>query len=264
MQRPLSPAGPTVNSEPQITRVRHELKRRRLTVARVEKVSPQMVRVVLTGEELQGFTSLGFDDHIKLFFPTAAGDVEMRDFTPRRFDADARELWVDFFLHEEGPAATWAAQTAAGQSLEIGGPKGSAVIALEGIDSHVLVGDETALPAISRRLEELPAGARALVVIEVDAGSVWPSLASAASIETVWVPRAGKAGAPAAELISALRELKFPNAQCFVWVAVETQAARAIRRYLRDERGIDKKWIKAAGYWQRGAVGAHERISDDD
>jgi len=49
-----------------------------------------------------------------------------------------------------------------------------------------------------------------------------------------------------------------------VWVAVETQAARAIRRYLRDERGIDKKWIKAAGYWQRGAVGAHERISDDD
>ena len=249
---------------PHITRVRHELKRRKLAVTRVEKLSPQMVRVVLGGAELQGFTSLGFDDHIKLFFPTRAGEVEMRDFTPRHFDADARELWVDFFLHEAGPAASWASQAAVGQSLEIGGPKGSAVISLEGIDSHVLVGDETALPAISRRLAELPSGTRALVVVEVDAGSTWPPLTSPANIEVVSVPRNGRAGPPAHELIEALRKQHFPAGQCFVWVAVETQAARAIRRYLREERGIDKKWIKAAGYWQRGSAGAHERISDDD
>jgi NADPH-dependent ferric siderophore reductase len=253
-----------VNSEPQITRVRHEVKRRRLTVTRVEQLSAQMVRVVLGGAALQGFTSLGFDDHIKLFFPTPAGDVEMRDFTPRRFDAQKLELWIDFFLHEAGPAATWAAQAAVGQSLEIGGPKGSAVISIEGIQCHVLVGDETALPAISRRLDEMPAGARALVVVEVDAGSIWPPLTSPAAIEVVWVQRDGSPGAPGHELIEALRKLEFPAEQTFVWVAVETQAARAIRRYLREERAIDKRWIKAAGYWQRGAIGAHQKIADDE
>jgi len=33
-------------------------------------------------------------------------------------------------------------------------------------DSYLLIGDETALPAIARRLEELPAGRTVLAVIE--------------------------------------------------------------------------------------------------
>src|SRR5690242_12996354 len=74
-----------MSAAPQVTRVVHELKRRRLTVARVEKLAPGMRRVVLRGKELAGFTSLGFDDHVKLFFFNA-GVTEMRDFTPRRFD----------------------------------------------------------------------------------------------------------------------------------------------------------------------------------
>jgi NADPH-dependent ferric siderophore reductase len=249
---------------PRVERVRHELKRRRLTVARVERQPPNLVRVVLTGPELQGFTSLGFDDHVKVFFPAAgATEAAMRDFTPRRFDAAANELWIDFFLHEGGPAAGWAARAAPGAPLEIGGPKGSAVVAPEGIDTHVLVGDETAVPAIGRRLEELPAAARALVVIEVDAGATRPILAGPAALEIVWVER-GAGAAPGRALIDALRRTPFPPGDCYVWVAAETRAARAIRNYLRDERGLGRQWIKAAGYWQQGAIGAHERIADDE
>lgn len=248
---------------PNITRIRHELKRRRLTVSRVERVASQMVRVVLSGEELQGFTSLAFDDHIKLFFPGAAQTPEMRDFTPRRYDENAGELAIDFFLHAAGPAARWAAQASVGQSLEIAGPRGSAVIALEGVDAHVLVGDETAWPAINRRLEELPADARALVVLEQDPGSIWPPLTSRAALEVVQVQRDGAIGPPAHELIDALRELQFPAGNCFIWVAVESRAARAIRQYLREERGVARQWIKAAGYWQRGKVGEHDVLADD-
>src|SRR5262245_4225604 len=116
-----------VDSRPQIERVRHELRRRRLTVARVDHVARQMKRFVLRGEDLRGFTSQGFDDHVKLFFPDSSGEVAMRDFTPRRFDAQAGELWIDFFLHEAGPATKWAASAAEGDSLDIGGPKGSAI-----------------------------------------------------------------------------------------------------------------------------------------
>jgi len=253
-----------VSSGPRVARVRHELKRRRLTVSRVERVAQSMVRVVLKGAELQGFTSLGFDDHVKLFFPSVQEGGAMRDFTPRRFDPRAGELWIDFFLHDAGPATNWAARAAVGESLEVGGPKGSAVISSEGIDSHVLIGDETALPAISRRLEELAAGVRALVVLEVDADAVWPALESQASLEVVWVVRQAHTGAPAHELIERLRTLTLPPGQCFVWVALESKSARAIRRYLREERGIEKDWIKAAAYWQRGAAGVHERIGDEE
>src|SRR5262245_43870373 len=82
-------------------RVRHEPRRRELVVKRVDKIAAHMIRVTLGGD-LDGFTSLGFDDHIKLFFPdpTAPADGEpqfvSRDYTPRRYDAAARKLDVEF------------------------------------------------------------------------------------------------------------------------------------------------------------------------
>jgi NADPH-dependent ferric siderophore reductase len=255
-----------VSNLPSIVRVRHEVKRRSVTVTRVEHLAPKMIRVVVGGEDLAQFTSLGFDDHVKLFFASSeAGPVEnlpMRDFTPRRFDADALELWIDFYLHDAGPAASWAAQAAVGQPLTVGGPRGSFIISTDGIDSHVLIGDETALPAIGRRLEELPASARALVVLESDGGSTGYPLASRAALDVVSVARSGRTEGAGKELIEVLRTLEFPPGRCFTWVAAESQAARAIRRHLTDERGFDKHWIKAAGYWQRGAIGTHDTIQE--
>jgi NADPH-dependent ferric siderophore reductase len=262
-----------MNEFPNVVRVRHELRRRRLTVARVERLPPQMVRVVLKGSELEGFTSLGFDDHVKLFFPTPddsvtadAGDTGaavMRDFTPRRYDAAAGELWVDFFLHKGGPAASWAAQATVGQTLVVGGPKGSAILAPDGIDGHVLVGDETALPAIGRRLDELSPDTRTLVVVETDVNADRPVFPSRPALDVIWVARNQTADSPARQLIDTLRGVSLPPGRCFVWVALESQAARAVRKFLCDERGIHRKWIKAAGYWQRGTAGTHDSISED-
>lgn len=48
-----------------------------------------------------------------------------------------------------------------------------------------------------------------------------------------------------------------------MWVAAESQVARAIRRYLTSERGIERHWMKAAGYWQRGATGVRDNIADN-
>jgi NADPH-dependent ferric siderophore reductase len=254
----------SLSNLPTITRVRHEPKRRNLTIARVEQLAATMRRIVLVGPELEQFTSLGFDDHVKVFFPSSEGPV-MRDFTPRHFDAAAGELWIDFYQHATGPAAEWAARATVGQPLTVGGPRGSAVISLEGIDAHVLVGDETALPAIGRRLEELPGGAHALVVVESDGEAQGYPLRSDASLEVINVGRtSAPSGQPAGEIIAKLRDVTFPPGRCFIWVATESNAARAIRRYLTDERGIDRHWVKAAGYWQRGKTGEHEPIQDDD
>jgi NADPH-dependent ferric siderophore reductase len=268
------------SAAPEITRVRHELRMRRVNVAKVDKLAEGMVRITLHGDELRGFKSLGFDDHVKLIFPAANGELHlpvvgpngparaegtpapiMRDFTPRSFDAGAGALVVDFVLHDDGPAASWAAQAAPGQTLGVGGPRGSAIIPIEGIDTHLLIGDETALPAIARRLEELPANTRAVTVIEIERGCELP-LSSLAQLQVVWVPRNPSIVAPGAQLIDAVRTLEIPKDRCFAWAATETQAVRAIRRYLIEERGFDKRWVKAAGYWQRGAVGAHVVVED--
>lgn len=263
-----------MNSIPNITRVRHELRFRQTTVAQVEEIAPKMKRITVKSDELRGFTSLGFDDHVKLFFPAADGQLNlsppgtagaaeriMRDFTPRRFDAESGELVVDFFIHEDGPATTWAANAKPGSVLGIGGPRGSSVISIEGIDSHLFIGDETALPAIARRLEELPTETNALVVAEVEKGFSLP-LSSRAKLDVIWVPRSSTDGAPGESLIAALWELPLITERCFAWAATETQAVRAIRRYLTEERGFDKRWVKAAGYWQRGAVGEHVVVDD--
>lgn len=263
-----------MSNVPNITRVRHELRFRRTTVDRVEEIAPKMKRITLKSDELRGFTSLGFDDHVKLFFPSSDGQLNlsppgtegaaervMRDFTPRSFNAESGELVVDFFIHNDGPATTWAANAKPGSVLGIGGPRGSSVISVDGIDSHLFIGDETALPAIGRRMEELPADTNALVVAEVEQGFELP-LSSRAKLVVVWVPRTSTDGALGESLIAALWGLPLISERCFAWAAAETQAARAIRRYLTEERGFDKRWVKAAGYWQRGAVGAHVVVDD--
>ncbi|MDZ4372031.1 MAG: siderophore-interacting protein, partial [Phenylobacterium sp.] len=164
-------------------RVRHELKFRTLTVASVQDLTPAYRRIVLEGADLEGFVSLGFDDHVKIF-PVAEGQAPVmptlgpegpvfpaprpvaRDYTPRAYDAAARRLTLDFITGHGGPATEWAMAAKVGSVLGVGGPRGSFIVPTAFAD-HVLIGDETALPAIARRLEELPARVRAHVVVEV-------------------------------------------------------------------------------------------------
>jgi NADPH-dependent ferric siderophore reductase len=150
----------------QIVRVRHDLRRRSLVVSWVAHISPGMLRIGLTGEDLAQFTSLAPDDHVKLFVPSDDGRIERRDYTPRRYDPQAGELTIDFAVHDAGPATRWAMRAKPGDRIEIGGPRGSVVVPAD-FDWWLLIGDETALPAIGRRLEELPAGCPVTSIVAV-------------------------------------------------------------------------------------------------
>ena len=252
---------------PRIRRVRHDdVKFRRLTVQHVETLTPTMRRITVGGPELSGFTSLGFDDHVKLAFPSADGELvipspTMRDYTPRRYLRDKSALVLDFFIHESGPATAWAAAAQPGHSLGVGGPRGSFIIPTD-MDWHLLIGDEAALPAIGRRLEELPASARALVVAEIDSEADQLAFQAQCKFQVEWGYRRGTAQGFPDVLLNLLRGLTFPTGSYFAWAAAESQTARAIRRYLLDERGLDKSWVKAAGYWKRGEAGTHDKIED--
>ena len=194
-----------------------------------------MIRISLTGD-LEGFTSLGFDDHVKLFFPPSDRHVDdetemlSRDYTPRRYDSVANTLDIEFALHDAGPATKWAEQAQPGQSLRIGGPRGSFVVPTE-FDWHLLVGDDTALPAIARRLEELPAGTRAVVLAEVDGPDDRVSLESAADVTITWAYRNGGNSGTTHVLAKALADANLPRGDYYAWVACEVadgkRAARA-------------------------------------
>ncbi|MCY1397691.1 NADPH-dependent ferric-chelate reductase [Pseudomonas fluorescens] len=248
-----------------IHRVMHEIKRRRLEVLRVVDLTPRMRRITLGGPELAGFVSLGTDDHVKLLFPQNAEQAaaletlvlgagkdngplpEMRDYTPRRYDLDALELDIDFVLHGDGPASTWAAQAQPGQFLHIGGPRGSMIVP-DMFDSYLLIGDETALPAIARRLEGLAANRRALVIVEVENGKEQQVLESAAEVNVIWVLREGGKD----HLLSTVRQIQVPTGSLYAWVATESKVSRQIRRVLLDEHGLDEQFVKAVGYWKLG------------
>ncbi|VVN01385.1 NADPH-dependent ferric-chelate reductase [Pseudomonas fluorescens] len=248
-----------------IHRVMHEIKRRRLEVLRVVDLTPRMRRITLGGPELAGFVSLGTDDHVKLLFPQNAEQAaaletlvlgagkdngplpEMRDYTPRRYNLDALELDIDFVLHGDGPASTWAAQAQPGQFLHIGGPRGSMIVP-DMFDSYLLIGDETALPAIARRLEGLAANRRALVIVEVENGKEQQVLESAAEVNVIWVLREGGKD----HLLSTVRQIQVPTGSLYAWVATESKVSRQIRRVLVDEHGLDEQFVKAVGYWKLG------------
>ena len=264
-----------------ITRVRHEPRRRLLTVRKVERLTPNMARVTLAGD-LTGFTSSAYDDHVKVFFPLPgqsaptipeqgpngpvhAEGVERspsRDYTPRRYDAARNELVIDFALHDAGPATDWATRAAPGQQLGVGGPRGSFVVP-DDFDWYLFIGDETALPAIGRRLEELRAGTQAIVVAAVTGPEEEQAFESRADVKTIWVHRPLSQAEDPAPLLDAVRALTLPKTgDGYAWAAGKSQTAKLLRRHLIDERGLDKAWVKAAGYWKRGAVSIHETHND--
>lgn len=239
-----------------IERLRHEIKRRNLTVKSVTRMTPSMLRVLLTGEDLGDFHSGAPDDHIKLFLPSV-GEPARRDYTPRCYNVEKRELAIDFAIHDAGPATRWAQEAVCGSQLTIGGPRGSTVI--DGVKRWLLIGDETALPAIGRRIEEMGASSSASsvgIVVGPQEEQVWETRAEHVPF---WVHRPLDQADKASKVIELLDTIAI-EPETFAWIAAEASVARALRNYLVESRCIDPDWIKAAGYWAKGKADAHERI----
>ncbi len=250
---------------PVAQRVRHELKLRLATVVANERITPRMARLTLTHPDFASFPSLAYDDHVKLFLAPPGGRLVMptpgpnglvwpedaprpegRDYTPRSFDHARAEVVIDFVLHEGGVASTWAETAKPGDTLGVGGPRGSFVVR-DGFDYYVLVGDETALPAIGRRIEELPATARVLAFVEIADADERQQFHPAATLDLTWVERT-----TGASLLETVRAATLPTGTGYVFIASEHGLSDAVRQHFIAERGHDPELIKAAGYWRAG------------
>ena len=257
----------------EISRVRHELRLRILTVARIKDLIPGIRRVHFASPDIDGFPSVGFDDHVKMFIPGTGipgdalpaagpsgedGKPVMRDFTPRRFDVAGGTMVIDYAMHHAGPVVDWAPDAKIGDILQIGGPRGSAV-STDDFDWYWLIGDKLALAAIGRRIEELRVGVPVTSIVLVDSEAEAQSFETSAELTSTWVVREG--GEDVATLCAAVASVEPPAGNGFIWIAAEAQVARAVRRAV-EARGYPSNWLKAAGYWQAGDPGVHIRIED--
>ena len=235
---------------PTIERVRHDLKLREVTVVRVNRVSPGFASITFQGEALADFTSLSFDDHVKFMFNDANGEQVRRDYTPRRIDTGAREIDIEFALHGHGGAAEWARNATIGQRAVIGGPRGSMILPLA-MDWHLLIGDDSALPAVTRRLEELPAGARVDAVLLVGAADR-RAFATRADARIHWVDSDDA-------LLQVLKNLPLQPGAGLAWGGGEAALMARVRQVL-VETGMPRQAAKVSAYWKRGVADHHERL----
>jgi NADPH-dependent ferric siderophore reductase len=198
-------------------------------VEAVRRITPHMVRVTFAGR-------LAADRPVRLFFP------EPRTFTIRTPDP----LQIDFVLHRTGPATTWARSAVPGQQLRLAPAAAGTPLpaSLEAADWLLLVGDETALPAIGTILEARPPGARAVAFVEVRDEDEEQPLASAADLTVHWVHRWTYGS-----LARSVRTAPLPPGQVFAWVAGEAGLVRTVRRVLVGERGLPERSVETAEYW---------------
>jgi len=233
-----------------VQRVRHELHIRDVVVARIAPLGDSFLSITFQGEALAQFTSLSFDDHVKFMFDVN-GEQVRRDFTPLHYDLDKRELTLEFALHEDGASSTWARAATVGQRAIIGGPRGSMVTPKD-YDWHLLAGDRSALPAIRRRLAELPAGSRVLAIIHAGGADRLP-LETKANAEVRWVD-------DDAALVEALRALPLPAGEGFAWFGGEAATAKAVRAILAEDKGLPKEAMRVSAYWKQGVADHHENL----
>lgn len=279
-------------------------------------LSPSLVRLVFSGRDVALMRTLGPDQRVKLFFPGANGVAvnlprhgdwqaarrqlgpdcapAMRTYTLRNLRPECDELDIDFVLHgETGPASRWALHAAPGERLQIVAPNaecdtdpgGYEWLPPAGVRNVLLIGDETALPAIAGILEQLathPDAPRVQAFIEVPEDADCLALLCGLNAKVHWLPRASLGTRHGDGMLLAARELaSLPplrpqasdsgpldeldldhqrpwerasarHSDFYAWVAGESAAVMAIRRFLINERGLDRQALTLMGYWKLG------------
>lgn len=245
-------------------RVRNELRFRELTVLRVERIGAGFQRIVLGGESLEGFSSRGFDDHTKLFFPQAGERIapptmtdegivwpegvrpQSRDYTPL-YNADRHELAYDFFIHDGGVASSWAMNARVGDTLTIGGPRGSLVVP-EDYAWQLYVCDESGMPALRRRLESLrslPTRPQVKAIVTIADKAYQDYLAEFSEFDIDWV-----IGHREQAVADKLATLDVPTEDYFIWVTGEGAVAKSlVGRF--ETNAIDQQLVRTQAYWHK-------------
>lgn len=245
-----------------------------LEVLRAENLTPNMKRVVLGGGDLSDFPEHHESANFKLLVPHEGqtdialppyGDLPLeqrpavRTYTLRHYDKGRGEIYVDFMMHDNhGPASGWAANARPGDRVGFAGPGTPKFVDFDA-DWFFFAGDMSALPAISANIERLPADAKGYAVLDVLDHADKQDLPFPKDMVVLWrinpYPEQ-----PAVGLVDTVMAQRWLPGSPSVWVAGESGAVRAIRRYIVQERQVERRRLYASGYWQIGLTEDRHQI----
>jgi len=252
-----------------------------LLVSQSQRISPNMQRVTLKGQDLAEFPAGHEGSYVKLLFPIegqsalpsteeikAGAKVIMRTYTVRKFNLNALELDIDLVLHGEqeeisGPASTWAAQAKPGDTMLMYGP-GKIKTANLGADWFLFAGDMTALPAISCQLEQLPKNAMGYAVIEINSEQDQQPLQKPDGIDITWIinPHPNTENTVLSDAVKAIPWLSGTPS---IWAACEFSNMRLLRGYFKKDQKIPREQLYISSYWKIGqSEDKHKVIKKQD
>jgi len=257
-------------------------------VERTERLTPHMVRVHLGGPAFRDFVDgadpdrlAATDKYVKLLLaPPSSGltppyDLEAlrtalpkherparRTYTVRAVDHAEGTIAIDFVVHgDDGLAGPWAAAARPGDLLALSGPGGGYTPSTDPAVTHVLLGDDSALPAIGAALEAMPATAQGVALVEVAGAEDEQALAVPAGVDLRWLHRDATGAEPGTLLLAAARALPRASRPVRVFAHGERTAVKAIRRLLQDDWGLDKADLSLSAYWALGR--AEDRFQEE-
>ncbi|WP_179120050.1 siderophore-interacting protein [Streptomyces tsukubensis] len=247
-----------------------------LEVVDTARLTPGFSNITLGGQELEHLTPAGFDQIVRLFFPregqdglfmpTLSNEAWMaqfllrspsrrpwvRNFTIRRTRPELGEVDIEFALHGDTPASSWARRARPGDPAGIF-DMGVSYLPQDASAPQLLVGDESALPAILAILDHAPATLIADVFLEVPvAADVRPDVTAPEGVRLHWLARDGADSLPGTLALRAVEEASLRSDLGYSWIAGESGLATGLRRHLVRDRGVPKSAIAFQGYWRHG------------
>lgn len=243
-----------------------------LEVVASESLGEHMVRLTLGGPGFADFRNKdATDKYVKLLFADPELGLEppydldalrgtlppeklpvRRTYTVRRVDEAAGTLQIDFVVHgDEGIAGPWAAAARPGDKVCFSGPGGMHRPDADA-EWFLFAGDESALPAIAATLEAMDPASRGVAYLEVEGPEDELPLDAPAGIELRWLHRGGPFSPESTVLASAVMAGEWPVGRVQVFAHGEREMVKNLRRYLADDRGVDRKQMSLSAYWAFG------------
>jgi NADPH-dependent ferric siderophore reductase len=251
-----------------------------LEVVGTERLTPHLVRVHLGGAGVRTLLEQAVperlaatDAYVKLMLPQPGTGMRppfdlpalraalppealpaVRTYTLRGADPAAGTAWIDFVVHgDEGLAGPWAAAARPGDVVAASGPGGLFRPSADPAVARLLVGDDSAIPAIAAALEDMAPAVHGVALLEVDGPGDELPLAHPAGVAVRWVHRSAVPGTvPGAALVAAVRALERPRGDVEVFAHGERGAMQELRALMQDGWGIDRRALSLSAYWALG------------
>lgn len=247
---------------------------RLLTVARVARLTPNMIRITFAGPELDGFPAGREGANCKIMLPRSGQNREefaaqldgagpkpvTRTYTVRHFRQSPAELDIDFVIHgNEGPASYWASHAKPGDFCGIAGP-GPVKVAHFEADWYLLAADMSALPVAAATLEAMPEDAKGIALFEVMSEADRQRLSVPPGINVHWLVQPDP-HVPSRAQEQFFRAIDWPAGRVQTCIAGESGVIRSLRAFLHQEKALPRADTYISGYWKIGLIeDEHQKV----